>query len=98
VIGGWIAREIAGILRSEPAMLHGAITWCVAVPLLVALAAVGASNHFGGWFGSLAGTANWAAPAIAPFERPDPLAVDATTEEREQFRTELAEYRQNLRK
>jgi len=97
VIGGWIAGKIAGILRAEPAMLHGAITWCVAVPLLVALAAVGASNHFGGWLGSLGGTANWAAPAVAPFERPDTLASDATAEERAQFHADLAEYRQNLR-
>src|SRR5437660_11321847 len=81
VIGGWITGKIAGILRSEPAMLHGAVTWCVAVPLLVALAAIGASSYLGGWFGGLAGTPNWAAPAAAPFDRPDPLAVDATAEE-----------------
>src|SRR6266850_7818243 len=49
VIGGWITGKIAGILRSEPAMLHGAVSWCVAVPLLVALAAVGASSYVGGW-------------------------------------------------
>ena len=36
VIGGWITGKIAGILRSEPAMLHGAVMWCVAVPLLAA--------------------------------------------------------------
>jgi len=40
VIGGWIAGKIAGILRAEPGMLHGAIVWLTAVPLLV---------HWRGW-------------------------------------------------
>jgi hypothetical protein len=97
VIGGWITGKIAGILRSEPAMLHGAVTWCVAVPLLVALGAVGASSYFGGWFGGLAGTPSWGTPAAAPFDRPDPLAVDATAEERAQFKTAQAEYMQKVR-
>jgi hypothetical protein len=97
VIGGWITGKIAGILRSEPAMLHGAIAWCVAVPLLVALAAIGASSYFGSWFGGLAGTPSWAAPAIAPYDRPDPLAADATAEERAQFKTAQAEYNQKVR-
>src|SRR3954470_23066869 len=44
VIGGWIAAKIAGIRRSEPAMLHGAITWLVAIPVLVLLAGVGAGS------------------------------------------------------
>src|ERR1700751_2527530 len=63
VVGGWITGKIAGILHSAPAMLHGGVTWCVAVPLLVALAALGAGNYFGGWFGGLGGTPSWAAPA-----------------------------------
>src|SRR5262245_26377944 len=53
VIGGWIAGKIAGILRSEPAMLHGAIVWLVAVPILVVLAALGAGGYFGGWYAGL---------------------------------------------
>jgi len=40
VAGGWIAGKIAGILRSEPAMLHGAIVWLVAVPLLAFFSAL----------------------------------------------------------
>src|SRR5262245_24564647 len=48
VIGGWVAGKIAGILRSEPAMLHGAIVWLVAVPLLIGLAGLGAASSFGG--------------------------------------------------
>lgn len=53
VIGGWVAGKIAGILRSEPAMLHGALVWVLAVPLLVALANLGAGPYFGSWFGGL---------------------------------------------
>ena len=63
VVGGWVAGKIAGILRSEPAMLHGAIVWLVTVPLLLTLAALGAGSYFGGWYGGLAGQAVWSAPA-----------------------------------
>jgi hypothetical protein len=97
VIGGWITGKIAGIFHSEPAMLHGAVTWCVAVLLLVALAAGGAGSYFGGWFGGLAGSPTWAAAAAAPYDRPDPLAVDATAEERAQFKMAQAEYLQKVR-
>jgi hypothetical protein len=38
VAGGWTAGRIAGIRRSEPAILHGAIVWLVGLPLLIALA------------------------------------------------------------
>jgi hypothetical protein len=51
--GGWVAARIAGIRRAEPAMLHGAITWLVAVPLLVGLGAIGAGSYLGGWYGGL---------------------------------------------
>jgi hypothetical protein len=78
-------------------MVHGAIARCVAVPLLAALAAVRASSHFGSWFGGLAGTANWAAPAVAPFKRPDALGLGATAEEQAQFKTDMALYRQKIR-
>jgi hypothetical protein len=66
VAGGWTAARIAGIRRSEPAILHGAIVWLVALPLLLALAAVGASALFGGWYGGLAGTPSWSAAAASP--------------------------------
>jgi hypothetical protein len=65
VAGGWTAARIAGIRRSEPAILHGAIVWLVTLPLLLALAAVGASSHFGGWYGGLAGVPAWTAAAAA---------------------------------
>jgi len=68
VAGGWTAARIAGIRRSEPAMLHGAVAWLLAVPLLLALAALGATATFGGWYAGLAGTPAWvvASPAPAP--------------------------------
>jgi hypothetical protein len=56
VVGGWVAGRIAGFRRSEPAMLHGAIVWLITVPLLLVLAALGAANYFGAWYGGLAGT------------------------------------------
>jgi len=95
VIGGWVAGKIAGILRSEPGMLHGAIVWLVALPLLLTLTAVGAGSSFGGWFAGLAGSPT--ASAAAPFDAPEPLTVNATTEERTQYRTEMAEYRHNVK-
>jgi hypothetical protein len=54
-LGGWVAAKVAGACRSESAMLHGAISWLVAVPFLVVLASLGAAPYFGGWYGGLAG-------------------------------------------
>jgi len=92
VIGGWVAGKVAGILRSEPAMLHGAVAWLTAVPALAVLAAFGAGGFFGGWYGGLAGTPVWATQPAAPYERPEPLGANATEEERTQFRVAQAEY------
>jgi len=96
VIGGWVAGKVAGILRSEPAMLHGAITWLVALPVLVALVGFGAGSYMGGWYGGLAGTPAWAASAV-PFDRPEAPAASAAAEEWNQYRTELAQYRDNVK-
>jgi hypothetical protein len=65
VAGGWAAARVAGIRRSEPAMLHGAVVWLVTVPLLLALAAVGISGHWGGWYGGLSGIPAWTAAAAS---------------------------------
>jgi hypothetical protein len=62
VIGGWVTGKIAGLLRSETAMLHGAIVWLVAVPLLVLLAALGAGSSLG-WFGEMGPAAATVSPA-----------------------------------
>jgi hypothetical protein len=63
VVGGWAAVRVAGIRRSEPAVLHGAIMWSLTLPLLLVLSVFGA--HYGGWYGGLAGTPAWAT-AIPP--------------------------------
>jgi hypothetical protein len=68
VVGGWVAASIAGIRRSEPAMLHGAIVWALGIPILLVLASLGATSYFGSWYGGLAGTPAWVAagPPVAP--------------------------------
>jgi hypothetical protein len=62
VVGGWVTTKIAGIMRRETGMLHGAIVWLLAVPFLVAFAALGAGEFFG-WWGGLAGTPVWVTPS-----------------------------------
>lgn len=85
-LGGWAAARVAGIRRSEPAMLHGAIVWLVAVPILIALASMGATGYLGGWYGGLAGLPPAAAaqafaaaqdPAVATAARNAALAAVA---------------------
>jgi hypothetical protein len=73
VVGGWIAARIAGLRRAEPAMLHGAVVWLLAIPMLLVLAAFGATSHWGGWYGALGGTPAWAT-AVSPA---DPEAARA---------------------
>src|SRR5262245_7684764 len=72
VVGGWVVCRIAGFRRAETAMLHGAVVWLVAVPLILGLTAFGASSHLGGWYGGLGwpGTAGLApCRATAPLRR-----------------------------
>lgn len=76
VLGGWVAAKVAGVRRSETAMLHGAIVWLVAVPLLMVLASMGAVSYLGGWYGGLAGLPP-AAAAQAYATAQDPAAVMA---------------------
>jgi hypothetical protein len=66
--GGWVASKIAGVRRAEPAMLHGAIVWLLAVPILLVLAALGAGGYFGGWYGGLGGTPTWVTPPSGPID------------------------------
>jgi uncharacterized membrane protein YeaQ/YmgE (transglycosylase-associated protein family) len=92
-IGGWVTGKVAGVLRSEPAMLHGAICWLVAVPFMAALIGLGAGSLFGGWYAGLGGTPSWAAPAAMPFDRPEPLGPNASAEERRTYNAALEQYR-----
>ena len=93
--GGWVAARIAGILHSEPAIIHGAIVWLVTVPLIVMAAAVGAGSMLGGWYGGLAPAST--TTANGPFVRPDPLVVSATPDEIASYNTRLAEYNGNVK-
>ena len=69
-VGGWAAAKVAGLRRSETAMLHGAIAWLIAVPILLVMASLGAAAYLGTWYGGLAGTPAWAAPAAAALQDP----------------------------
>ena len=60
VVGGWVAAKVAGWRREEPAMLHGALSFLVSVPLILALTALGAGSSFGGFYYNWGGTPNWA--------------------------------------
>jgi hypothetical protein len=94
-IGGWIAGKVAGILHSEPAMLHGAIAWLIAVPMLFAATAIGGGGLLGGWYAGLDGRANGSAQNAAPFARPE-LAANPSAEDIATYRSQLAEYNQNI--
>lgn len=72
VAGGWAAGRIAGRVRSEPAILHGAIVWLLTIPMLLVLASLGSVGHLGGWYGGLAGI-----PALGAATAPDPDAAIA---------------------
>lgn len=97
VVGGWVAGKIAGILHSEPAMLHGALVWLLAVPILVMAAGLGAANLFGSWFAGLSITPAAASAGNTPFVRPDPLVAGATSEEIATYREQQAEYVRNIK-
>ena len=94
VAGGWIAGKIAGILHSEPAMLHGAITWVVTVPLLLGASALGANGAFGGWYAGIG--RDYASAERMPFVRPEPPAAPATADELAAYRTAQTEYQHNV--
>lgn len=91
VIGGWVAGKIGGILRAEPAMLHGAIVWLVSIPMFVIAAALGAGGYLGTWYAGLHPSAN----AAVPFEKPDTLV--GTTADRQYGKAATwSEYGQNV--
>jgi len=73
-VGGWVAGKITGHPRAEPAMLHGAITWLVTVPMLLILAALGAGGYFGAWYTGLAGNPAWV-QVQAQAVNPDAYAI-----------------------
>ncbi|HET8721852.1 MAG TPA: hypothetical protein VFM24_07480 [Nitrospira sp.] len=60
VAGGWVAASIGGFRRAEDSALHGALSWLVALPLVLVLGALGATSFLGAWYSGLAGTPVWA--------------------------------------
>jgi len=91
--GGWIAAKIAGILRAEPAMLHGAIVWVLVTPLLLVLTALGAGDYLGTWNGGMVRTAQGAPPYVAP----ELLPPNATAQDLTAYRASQAQYRDEVR-
>lgn len=65
VVGGWVAGKITGYIRPESTMLHAALAWLVAVPLILFFASIGAGGYFGGWYGGLTGSPFWVTTATA---------------------------------
>jgi len=92
VVGGWVAAKIAGILHSEPAMLHGAIAFLVALPLLVLMAGIGAGSALGGWYAGMSG-----ASASAPYVQPSVPGPGATSAEISAYREQEADYNRNVK-
>jgi len=94
-IGAWVTGKMAGILRAETAILHGAIVWLTTLPLLLLLIGLGAGGSLGAWYGGLAANANRSADGRP--ERPEALAPGATEEERAEYRKNLESYRDQLK-
>jgi Mg/Co/Ni transporter MgtE len=91
VAGGWVASKIAGILWSEPAMLHGAIAWLITLPLLAILGGLGAANYLGGWHSGLV-------PGSSAYPGSPPMGymTPATDQELRQLKAEETQYRDNV--
>jgi hypothetical protein len=85
--GGWVAGKIAGFRLSEPAMLHGAIVWLLAVPFMVLMVTLGAGGFYGGWYNGLAGAPAWVAAATPEAKLP----ANATAEQKSEANHEPAE-------
>ncbi len=71
VAGGWTAGKLAGMPSVKQALLHGAVVSLAAIPILLTLAAIGATVDAGSWYvglvhGAMSG------------DSPDPAALIAT--------------------
>jgi hypothetical protein len=78
-IGGWVAGKVRGPGLAEDSMLHGAVAWLVTIPILLVLAAVGATHLYGAWYGGLAGTPAWAPTVVSADPRAAIIARNGAT-------------------
>src|SRR5579863_4001774 len=69
--GGWVAGKIAGHTYSEPSILHAAISWLIALPLMIVALAAGVGPTLGGWYGGLIGASPLVAAATTATTPPD---------------------------
>ncbi len=68
--GGWTAVKLAGMPGVKQALLHGAVVALAAIPILLTLAAIGATVDAGSWYVGLV--------REAMSDGPDPAALIAT--------------------
>jgi hypothetical protein len=67
VVGGWVAARSVGARRAETAILHGVVAWLVTIPMMLLLAALGATGMWGTWYGGLVASPAWVAtPPVTP--------------------------------
>jgi len=79
VVGGWAAAKVAGIRYAEPAILQGAVSWLVLVPILALTAVLGGASLLGGWYAGLTGSPVVVANSNpAPFQARPGVAADQT--------------------
>jgi hypothetical protein len=71
VVGGWVAGKIAGHRYAENSILHAAIAWLVALPLMLVMLAAGGGAGYGGWYGGLLGASPLVAAATSATTAPD---------------------------
>jgi len=74
--GGWVAAKIAGARYAEPSILHAAVAWLIALPLLIVMLAAGSGSAFGGWYGGLVTVAG---AAVASPASPEAARATALT-------------------
>ncbi|HEX6512791.1 MAG TPA: hypothetical protein VF157_10860 [Chloroflexota bacterium] len=76
-LGGFMSVKMAGIAELESGLLHGALTWLLALPILLALGALGAGHFFGNFSIALVAPPVWLPPPSPATGSVDPAAAAA---------------------